>query len=285
MRQSDDTRFIPMTSIRAGRGEEAAQGVFYFTNQIVNVVMIQSQYHHEWVLVDTGMPGGAAKVRQHAAHWFGKHGKPVAMLLTHGHFDHTGSIVDLLKDWNVPVYAHPLEFPYLTGAQNYPAPDNTVDGGLLAKISMLYPHHAIDISECLQRLPETRKVPFLPEWEWIHVPGHSPGQVAFYRRRDGVLISGDAVITVRQDKLLDVLLQKEEVNGPPRYLTTDWNAAWESAKKLQELQPQTMIPGHGKAVRGQALATGLQRLVNEFQTIAIPSHGKYVNATVPLIPS
>jgi len=276
MRPSDDAHFIPMTSVRAGRGEEAAQGVFYFTNQIVNVVMVRSLYHKEWVLIDTGMPGGAATIKHHAANWFGKHSRPAAIILTHGHFDHTGSIVSLLKDWEVPVFAHPLEFPFLTGKQDYPAPDSSVDGGLLAKLAGIYPYHSLDISEYLQPLPDNHKVPFLPEWEWIHVPGHSPGQAAFFRPRDRVLVSGDAVITVRQDKLLDVLFQKTEVNGPPRYLTTDWEAAKDSANKILDLEPAIMVPGHGKAMEGAPLQQGLEKLVKDFQELAVPTHGKYV---------
>ncbi|MDY0395290.1 MBL fold metallo-hydrolase [Virgibacillus halophilus] len=39
-------------------------------------------------------------------------------MLTHGHFDHVGGLVDLVKEWEVPVYAHSLEFPYLTGKKS-----------------------------------------------------------------------------------------------------------------------------------------------------------------------
>lgn len=42
------------------------------------------------------------------------------MILTHGHFDHVGSIEALLERWPVPMFAHPLEFPFLTGREAYP---------------------------------------------------------------------------------------------------------------------------------------------------------------------
>jgi glyoxylase-like metal-dependent hydrolase (beta-lactamase superfamily II) len=276
MRQSNDSHFIPITSVNAGKGKEVATGVFYYTNQIVNVVMINSAYNNSWVLIDAGMPGSAKHIKHAAAERFGKLNTPAAILLTHGHFDHTGSIVDLLKSWKTPVYAHPLEFPFLTGEMDYPEPDTTVEGGMLARLSSVYPHEAIDIKENLQPLPVGGRVPFLPEWEWIHVPGHAPGQVAFYRSRDRVLISADAIITVRQDKLYNVLMQKQEVNGPPRYLTTDWLAAKASAKKLQELDPAVLIPGHGTAMQGPELKEGLQYLVQNFDSFAIPGHGKFV---------
>src|SRR5690606_6872340 len=146
----------------------------------------------------------------------------------------------------VPVFAHRLEFPFLNGSLPYPEPDPSVEGGVLAKISSIYPHEPANVSEYLHEIPQDGKIPVLADWRWIETPGHSPGHVSLYREADGILISGDAVITVRQDSLYKVLIQKKEVNGPPRYLTTDWKEAFRSAQKIQMLHPQIMIPGHGK---------------------------------------
>ena len=32
--------------------------------------------------------------------------KPVAVLLTHGHFDHAGGAAELAEEWQIPGYAH-----------------------------------------------------------------------------------------------------------------------------------------------------------------------------------
>src|SRR5699024_6314002 len=114
---------------------------------------------------------------------------------------------ELLEVWQVPVYAHELELPFLTGEKSYPEPDSTVEGGLLAKISPMYPNDPINIGSAVQALPENEEVPGLKGWRWIHTPGHSPGQVSLFRESDGVLIAGDAFITVRQDSFYNVLLQ------------------------------------------------------------------------------
>lgn len=71
------------------------------------------------------------------------------------------------------------------------------------------------------------------------------------------------------------MIQKEEVNGPSRYLTTDWKLAYESVVKLEALKAELLIPGHGKFMLGKELAKGMD-LVREFDTKAIPSHGKFV---------
>jgi glyoxylase-like metal-dependent hydrolase (beta-lactamase superfamily II) len=53
-------------------------------------------------------------------------------------------------------------------------------------------------------------------------------------------------------------------------------AAWESVKKLNALQPDLVVPGHGQYMEGAELKTGLEQLAAHFDTDAIPAHGKYV---------
>jgi glyoxylase-like metal-dependent hydrolase (beta-lactamase superfamily II) len=43
-------------------------------------------------------------------------------VLTHGHFDHGSAGRDLADEWNIPMYVHPLESPYLTEKKEYPDP-------------------------------------------------------------------------------------------------------------------------------------------------------------------
>lgn len=80
---------------------------------LVNVFFIGNPgFGNPWVLVDTGVPGQTS-----------------AIVLTHGYFDHTGSLETLLAEWGVPVYAHRLELPYLQGKSHYPPPDPAIGGG------------------------------------------------------------------------------------------------------------------------------------------------------------
>src|SRR5687767_8349734 len=68
-----------------------------------------------WVLADTGLPFSAGRIRQFANTLFGAGARPQSIVLTHGHFDHAGSAMELAGQWDVPIYAHRLELPYLTG--------------------------------------------------------------------------------------------------------------------------------------------------------------------------
>src|SRR5579884_4088202 len=103
--------------------EEIARDVAIVPMLIVNAYLLGTQ--DNWVLVDTGTPGNASKIRKAAEARFGSNAKPKAILLTHGHFDHAGSAKDLLSAWDVRVYAHRSEWPFLNGKSDYPPMDPT----------------------------------------------------------------------------------------------------------------------------------------------------------------
>ncbi|ASV66749.1 MBL fold metallo-hydrolase [Cytobacillus kochii] len=276
MREYDsEQHYMPITSTTSGMIVNSAEGVDYINIQIVNVCFVKTA-EDAWVLVDAGMPKSAQKIIEAAEELYGKGAKPVAIILTHGHFDHVGAIHELLEVWNVPVYAHSMELPYLTGRKDYPEPDNTVDGGLLAKFSNLFPNEGINISQHIKPLPRDGHIDEMPGWQWIHTPGHTEGHISLYRKSDGVLIAGDAFCTVKQESLFKVMTQEQKISGPPRYLTTDWQLARESVRKLSDLNPHIAITGHGIPMAEQTLQQSLITLVREFDDIAMPETGRYI---------
>ncbi|AXI08833.1 MBL fold metallo-hydrolase [Oceanobacillus zhaokaii] len=273
----EDYKYIPATSIGSGRSLEVLPDILCHTIQIVNICIVGNPNTKDFVLVDTGMPKSADKIISVVEEHFGTNSSPKAIILTHGHFDHVGAIIELVKKWEVPVFAHELEMPYLTGKMSYAEPDASVEGGLIAKMSQLFPNESINLGDHVQVLPADGSVPYLSDFRWVHTPGHSPGHISLFRDEDGVLIAGDAFVTVKQDSLYKVVTQEMEINGPPRYFTIDWNAARKSVEKLQDLKPNIVIPGHGRPVSGETLSKGLQKLVREFDEIAVPDYGKYVD--------
>ncbi|MED1201576.1 hypothetical protein [Heyndrickxia acidicola] len=66
----------------------------------------------------------------------------------------------------------------------------------------------------------------------------------------------DAFIKVRQDSFFKVLSQTQEVNGPPCYLKTDWEAAKVSVEKLASLNSALAVCGQGIPISGDALSKG-----------------------------
>lgn len=274
----DDYKFIPVTSILSGVGLNITEDLYHFTIQVVNVFFIgDPDKDNQWVLVDAGMPKSANAIIEEAEQRFGQNARPKAILLTHGHFDHVGAIVDLVKHWNVPVYAHEEEIPFLIGEQSYPNPDPTVDRGLVARMSPYFPKQPIQLDSFVHALPKNGTIPMLPEWKWIPTPGHSPGHISLFRERDRSLIAGDAFVTVKQESLFKVFVQEKEISGPPKYFTTNWKLARESVTKLAYLRPRVALCGHGVPMSGEELENGLAQLVHHFDELAIPKDGRYVD--------
>lgn len=198
-------------------------------------------------------------------------------MLTHGHFDHVGSLQALAEHWNVPIYAHPDELPFLTGRSKYPPPDPTVGGGLMALTSPLFPDGPFDFSQWIRPLPDDGTVPGMPGWRWYHTPGHTPGHVSLWRASDRTLIAGDAFITTKQESAYAVMTQEAEIHGPPAYYTPDWVSAAASVRRLAALEPEVVVTGHGRALHGEAMRRALHLLADNFESIAVPKHGRYVD--------
>ncbi len=265
-----------VTGTDAGEGViELAPDLAYRRVGIVNIVLAGAP-DGEFVLVDTGLPGTRSVVQHAVESRFGKGARPSAIVLTHGHIDHVGTLEALAADWDVPVYAHVLEHPYLNGTSSYPPPDPKVGGGFMAVFSTLFPRSPIDVKRRLHALPEDGSVPGMPGWRWIHTPGHAPGHVSLWREADRAMIAGDAFVTTAQESLYSVVTQAPELHGPPMYFTPDWQAARLSVQKLAALQPALAVTGHGRAMAGPAFTEALDRLARDFEQVAVPKHGAYV---------
>ncbi len=229
-----------------------------------------------WVLIDTGVMGTKEFLRAAAAERFGEDARPAAIILTHGHFDHVNALDEFAQEWDVPVYAHPLEHPYLNGTASYPPPDPSVGGGLNAVISPLFPRGPLNLGHRLNSLPEDGSVPHMPGWRWISTPGHSVGHVSFWRERDRALIVGDAFVTTAQESVYAAVTQEAEMHGPPMYFTHDWTSAAQSVRRLAALRPELVIPGHGRPMRGAEMRAALEELSETFEQVAVPRDGIYV---------
>lgn len=257
---------------------QVAQGVWGMKLLFVNIYMIANRkgFPKGWVLVDTGTHGSANKIIAMAEALFGKGTQPSAIVLTHGHSDHSGSVEELLKQWHVPVYAHQLELPFLKGRSSYPPSDPTVGGGIMSLFSVLFRKTPINLGRKVKAINIDEGIPELPEWKVIFTPGHAPGHISLFLPLNTTLIAGDAFATTKAESAIYALAGIKKLSGPPRYFTPDWQSAKRSVEQLAKLEPRIAAAGHGPVMRGRELQLALTDLAGNFTKKAVPASGRYV---------
>ncbi len=231
------------------RSAEVAAGVYRVVRGTgkANVYLVRSG--SSWVLVDAGWAHQGALIKSSAEMVFGVDAPPAAILLTHLHPDHAGSAAELAQAWNVPVYVHPDELRPPGGKLGYTDPVGRVIESF-ARFRLTG-----EFGACLRiaaALDPGAGVPGLPGWQCIPTPGHTPGHASYFRAEDGVLISGDALLTVNASSLWGALPGQHQVSGPPRISTWSWAAAVKSVARLAALEPRVLAPGHGTPMAGPA---------------------------------
>jgi glyoxylase-like metal-dependent hydrolase (beta-lactamase superfamily II) len=225
----------------------------------------------KWVLIDAGLPGWTAEISSAAEARFGAGSRPEAIVLTHGRIDHAGSALALAEMWDVSIYTHRLEIPFLTGKSPYPPADPTV-GGALAFLSRFFPRLSRDLGARVREL-RTQNVPGAANWQWLFTPGHSPGHISFFRHSDRVLLAGDAFTTVDMDSWNGLMGAAPQLGRPPAPFTIDWQSARSSLRELANLRPNLVGCGHGVPISDSDLP---ERLENFAQRFRAPRRGRYV---------
>jgi glyoxylase-like metal-dependent hydrolase (beta-lactamase superfamily II) len=241
--------------------QEIAPGVAVIPTLIANAYLVGDSA--SWVLVDACTPGNERRIQRAAERRFGAGSRPRAILLTHGHFDHAGSAGPLADAWNVRIYAHSLELPFLQGEAQYP-PFNLTSPGFFTTLARFFPTTTVDLGARVEALPPGRPIPGLADWEWIETPGHTPGHISFFRRSDRALIAGDAVTTMDLDSMWGTLSKRKQVCRPPVPATSNWKDARRSVEQLAGLRPSCIAAGHGAPMHDAA--DELARLAENFPT-------------------
>jgi glyoxylase-like metal-dependent hydrolase (beta-lactamase superfamily II) len=164
-----------------------------------------------WTLIDAAIPFSERYIRRWAEKKFRT--PPNAIVLSHVYFDHVSSARALADHWDAPIYGHRLEFPYLAGQKEYPAPNTHASGGIMPLLAPLFPRGPIDLGDRLRELAsgapsglpsgngQHGSLLESPGWQIIDTPGHTPGHVSFFRPEDRVLLPADAFCTTNPESL------------------------------------------------------------------------------------
>ncbi|MHC4122491.1 MAG: MBL fold metallo-hydrolase [Planctomycetota bacterium] len=138
-------------------------------------ILRQSQPAKDCLIIDTGL-----QPEQLIDFLKENNLNPVAIVLTHGHIDHTAGLESLRKNYSqIKVYIHRADADMLTNPhQNLSA----LAGGFFS------PEPAdtlIDEPDIIEEAGIKLKV--------LHTPGHTPGGISLYSKDENIVFTGDAL--------------------------------------------------------------------------------------------
>ncbi len=196
---------------------------------IVNVFIVDEE--DGLTVVDTAIRGSHKSILRHAA----LASKPIErILLTHAHDDHVGALDALaaaVPDAQVVATARDARLMAGDLSLDEDEPQTKLRGGLSGTETV--PTRLVGDGEHVGSL------------RVIATPGHTPGHIALLDERNGTLYCGDVFSTLGG---MATTAQVNPLFPLPAMATWHRPTVIESAKKLLELAPERLAPGHGRVV-------------------------------------
>jgi hydroxyacylglutathione hydrolase len=162
-------------------------------------------------------------------------GREISLLaLTHVHSDHQGVAKAVCEARGIPLACHGDDVDAMEGRR--PVQEAHRDHPVNRVIRTLWegPPHPVD-----RVLREGDEV---AGFRVIHAPGHARGEVILFRDSDRVAICGDVI------RNMSYATGRPLIAEPPEIFTYDPAENRRSIRKLAELEPSLILPGHGPAV-------------------------------------
>jgi len=194
-------------------------------------------------LVDAGLPGQLPQIEE-GLKTLGLDLRDVRrLLLTHQDIDHIGSADAVAKATGATVYAHRADVPYIQGEKMLLKMDS---GRWESRLQQLPEAQKRAVREMLASPPRVQVQNVLSGGEELHfhggivvipTPGHTPGHVSYYVKKQKLLLAGDA-LRVEEGSLI----------GPSPMNTPDMRSAVASLKSLLAYPIESVLCYHGGLV-------------------------------------
>ncbi len=162
-------------------------------------------------------------------------GRQLSMLaLTHVHPDHQGVAKDVCEARSIPLACHADDVDAMEGKRpiQEAAPGNPFN----RIIKRIWQGPPYEVERVLNEGDEVAGL------RVVHAPGHARGEVIFFRDSDRVAICGDVI------RNMSYATGRPMLAEPPEIFTYDPVENRRSIRKLADLKPSLILPGHGPAV-------------------------------------
>ena len=216
--------------------KEIASGLFLlsgFPPAGFNVYLIRAE--EETVLVDTSTRHSRRRILRQAP------ASLDAILITHAHVDHAGSMHAVAEATGSPVWASEQDADALEGKAPVPLPAEH-ENHLVNRMGRDWWR---DKHPVARRLTEGERV---AGFEVIAFPGHTPGQVGLWRESDRTVICADAM------RSMNLYTGLPQIGEMPKIFTCDVPEARRSIHRLAALEASTVCFGHGRPLTQDAAA-------------------------------
>jgi len=206
------------------------KGIHEFTG-ISNCYMV---YNKEIFLIDTGMPGRSNEIINFLKNNLKQDPEDLkTIIITHHHFDHTGSLDKLKKITGAKVAVHSADAAYVSGEKSQAGSAFMV---LFIKImKLIYRVEPVKPDIIL------KDGDLIEDCEVIHTPGHTPGSICLYNPDNRVIFVGD-----------NLNYSDGKIKGPGSRLIPEPEKYKESMRKLSDLDIEVILTGHGPPVKSDA---------------------------------
>lgn len=160
------------------------------------------------------------------------------LALTHVHPDHQGAAKDVCEARGIPLACHADDVDAMEGRRR--VQEASADNPINRIIARLWQGPPYKVERVLREGDE------VAGFRVVHAPGHARGEVIFFRDSDRVAICGDVI------RNISYLTGLPGIKEPPPIFTYDMAENRHSIRKLADLNPSLLLPGHGPAVRDMA---------------------------------
>jgi glyoxylase-like metal-dependent hydrolase (beta-lactamase superfamily II) len=237
---------------------EPSPGVYFVEGPASNWVVVHDETG--FMIIDSGYPSDRPLVLESIRHLGLRPADARAMLITHGHVDHTGSAAYFSETYGTPILCAPEELAHVQGREKHQVTFGQVAVRAWRPRVFRWMAHVIKAG-ALKAKPATearawsaetlKKLPGKPEA--VLLPGHTPGNVAILFPEAGAIAVGDSFVSghplsrVRGPQMLHPMFHSDPVK------------ALAATHRLDGIDASVVMPGHG-AVLPMPLADALAAL-------------------------